>query len=203
MAARGSPQARDTSQGTRDRASAAPQDGVDDLEREVDATIAALHAVLQEPRVTKELLRRPPFRFLHDTVAAITAATGFADGLFDHVESDAVQLRKQRGKGGKLDYFQKLVTYVAIVLRCSPPALPTKIIAGKQPHRTNKLLQVRGMRACWAWAWNAAHGVVWLLPPPPRWHGRPTVCLQGCVEQAHQHRQVRAAHTGALGSREG
>lgn len=135
-------------------ASAAGESGGDkdgaqqQLDRAVSATLKHLNAVLEAPRVTRELLKRPPFRFLHDTVAAITTATGFAEGLFDHVESDVAALRQQRGKAGKLAYFQKLVTYVAIVLRCAPPALPSKIIAGKQPIRTNKMIQVCASRVC-------------------------------------------------------
>jgi len=117
------------------------------LEAVVTKTLRRLREVLPRPRATRELLRRPPFRFMHDIVSAITAETGFAAGLFDHVESDAVQIRSQRGKMGKLAYFQKLVTYVAIVMRIRPPALPSKIICGKQPIRTNALLQVYPCRA--------------------------------------------------------
>lgn len=56
-----------------------------------EATVAALEPLLQgRPRLTQELLARPPFRYLTDVVSQLQGRTGFpAAGLFGPEAADA------------------------------------------------------------------------------------------------------------------
>ncbi|EFN51237.1 hypothetical protein CHLNCDRAFT_141253 [Chlorella variabilis] len=99
-------------------------------------TINALQPLLPSgrPKLTQELLSRPPFRFLHD----IVTSTGFAPGLFTAAEQDARSMDKE----AKLAYLQKLQDAIAAVLGQPVPARPSKIVAGLEPEATNTMLQM-------------------------------------------------------------
>jgi len=52
-------------------------------------------AGVRKPRLTNELLARPPFRFVHDVVSELRSVSGFARGLFDDTtEVDARAMGK-------------------------------------------------------------------------------------------------------------
>jgi hypothetical protein len=52
-------------------------------------------AGVRKPRLTNELLARPPFRFVHDVVSELRNVSGFARGLFDDsTEVDARAMGK-------------------------------------------------------------------------------------------------------------
>jgi hypothetical protein len=38
--------------------------------------------VIKRPPMSEKLLRRPPFRFLHDTISEVIKTSGFLEGLF-------------------------------------------------------------------------------------------------------------------------
>jgi hypothetical protein len=54
---------------------------------DIDTLIASVRErmgeLIQKPKMTEKLLQKPPFRFLHDTVTAVTNTTGFGEGLYE------------------------------------------------------------------------------------------------------------------------
>lgn len=117
-----------------------------------DAYWEATQAVLQseedplvrKPRLTDQLLQRPPFRFLHDVISAVQARTGFAPGLFNEEEQDSKLIKD---KDRKVAYLTKIVDVVGLALGTPVPARPLKVVAGLEPENTNAFLQLLG-KAC-------------------------------------------------------
>lgn len=58
-----------------------------------------------------KLLSKPPFRFLHDTITAVTTTTGFGDGLYNDGELDSAAITD---KDAKINYLEKMFNLVGI-----------------------------------------------------------------------------------------
>ena len=84
-----------------------------------------------------KLLKRPPFRFLRDTVAEIIKVTGFLDGLF----TEEVLLEKDMNKDAKIQFLEKALAATSLATGAELVAKPSKIVAGKEPEQTNAFLQ--------------------------------------------------------------
>jgi TRAF3-interacting protein 1 len=82
-----------------------------DLDALIPLVQEAIGAIIQKPKMTEKLLSKPPFRFLHDTISAVTVATGFAQGLFGPEELDSALLTE---KQQKLNYLDKICNFVGI-----------------------------------------------------------------------------------------
>lgn len=82
-----------------------------DLEALIEQVKTDMGAIIQKPKMTDKLLSRPPFRFIHDVVSAVTSATGFAEGLYSAEELDSGTLTD---KQQKLDYLDKIFNMVGI-----------------------------------------------------------------------------------------
>ncbi|XP_012275655.1 TRAF3-interacting protein 1 [Orussus abietinus] len=95
----------------------------------------------KKPPLTEKLLRKPPFRFLHDIITAIIKETGFLDGLFTEEEMISENIKD---KDAKLSYLTKLIDVVKLITGANLTVRASKIISGQEPTKTNELLQMIG-----------------------------------------------------------
>ena len=102
------------------------------------------HATLPSSQLTDNLLKKPPFRFLHDVVSEVIRNTGYARGLFDDRESDSANIKD---KETKVAWLNKIIACVSLSLDEHLPARPLKIVAGLEPERTSEFLQALGRAA--------------------------------------------------------
>ncbi|XP_018322892.1 TRAF3-interacting protein 1 isoform X2 [Agrilus planipennis] len=112
----------------------------DDINTEtIKNTQKLLGKYVKKPALTEKLLRKPPFRFLHDVITCIIRDTGFLKGLYseDELQSDNV-----KEKDAKLNFLTKLIDAMKSITGKEIKARPGKIIAGLEPKETNHLLQI-------------------------------------------------------------
>eukprot|EP00285_Hemiselmis_virescens_P014990 CAMPEP_0173378580 /NCGR_PEP_ID=MMETSP1356-20130122/1726_1 /TAXON_ID=77927 ORGANISM="Hemiselmis virescens, Strain PCC157" /NCGR_SAMPLE_ID=MMETSP1356 /ASSEMBLY_ACC=CAM_ASM_000847 /LENGTH=294 /DNA_ID=CAMNT_0014331689 /DNA_START=11 /DNA_END=895 /DNA_ORIENTATION=- len=107
-----------------------------DLDASVAETQKVLQAVISKPKLTEALLKKPPFRFLHDIVTEVKKQTGFPAGLTDHDQDS----NNFKDKESKIAYLTKVIGFVTDAV--GPIAVkPQKIVAGLEPENTNAWLQ--------------------------------------------------------------
>eukprot|EP00968_Pinguiococcus_pyrenoidosus_P007099 scaffold470_cov257-Pinguiococcus_pyrenoidosus.AAC.14 len=110
-----------------------------DLETLIPATQAAFVGLLTKPKLADKLLKRPPFRFLHDVVMNSLRGNQLALDLFDEVESDSSQVSN---KTAKIAFLEKVAAFTS---NCTGRSLdvfhPSKVVAGMEPEGTNVFLQ--------------------------------------------------------------
>ena len=106
----------------------------------LDKTKKELGAVIRAPKLSDRLLKKPPFRFLHDIVTNCIKSTGFASKLYSDEEMDSAKVTE---KEAKVFFLQKVISSVNYTLKLSPPlaAKPIKIVSGLEPRHTNDFLQ--------------------------------------------------------------
>ncbi|KMQ96605.1 traf3-interacting protein 1 [Lasius niger] len=95
----------------------------------------------KKPPLTEKLLRKPPFRFLHDIITAIIKETGFLKGLFTEEELNSDNIKD---KEAKLAFLTKLIDVVRLISGANLMVRASKIISGQEPTKTNELLQAIG-----------------------------------------------------------
>ncbi|XP_076667305.1 intraflagellar transport 54 [Andrena cerasifolii] len=114
----------------------------DDVKPEViKKTQDLLGKYFKKPPLTEKLLKKPPFRFLHDIVTAVIKETGFLDGLFTAEELNSENIKN---KEEKLVYLTKLIDVVKLTTGAHLSVRASKIISGQEATKTNELLQAIG-----------------------------------------------------------
>ncbi|XP_054010526.1 TRAF3-interacting protein 1 [Hylaeus anthracinus] len=114
----------------------------DDVKPEViKKTQDVLGKYFKKPPLTEKLLRKPPFRFLHDIISTIINETGFLDGLFTEEELNSENIKN---KEAKLAYLTKLIDVVKLTTNANLTVRASKIVSGQEPTKTNELLQAIG-----------------------------------------------------------
>ena len=112
----------------------------DDLDPAVlERTNQTLGSLITKPKLTEKLLKKPPFRFLHDVVKGVMAETGAMQGLFNDDDMDSEALKQDKQK--KIDFLQKTIDFVQA---CNGERLtirPAKVVAGLEAVNTNVFLQ--------------------------------------------------------------
>ncbi|XP_046397009.1 TRAF3-interacting protein 1 isoform X2 [Ischnura elegans] len=107
----------------------------------IKKTQDTLGKFIKRPPLTEKLLRKPPFRFLHDVVTSVIRETSFLDGLFSDEEMNSENVCD---KESKMAFLQKVIDVVNISCGVSLSVRPAKIVAGYEPEKTNELLQIIG-----------------------------------------------------------
>lgn len=103
------------------------------------ATIAAYQPLqMPTPELTPKLLKRPPFRFIHDIVCGIDARFAAYDTVVPPELRDSTQVDT---KEKKIEYLTVLIQYINKIMKVELDVNPKKIVAGQEPEKTNLFLQ--------------------------------------------------------------
>lgn len=117
--------------------------GSDAVATEAEHTCRVLSAVVAIPPGIAPVLRRPPFKLIHDILKLLIAHRGFAPGLFCSAELDTELIRSRYGKPAKMLVVSKLLLALKQSPDIEPSRLPSAkdVIGGKQPLCVNYMLQ--------------------------------------------------------------
>jgi hypothetical protein len=109
-----------------------------DLTDKWEDTKKLMEQITMKPSMKEKLLRRPPFRYLHDILMGVNRETSFFTGLYkgDETHSELLQ-----GKDAKINFLTKAIKHVNNFYETELKVDPLKIVAGKEAHLTNRFLQ--------------------------------------------------------------
>ncbi|KAI4486916.1 hypothetical protein M0802_012235 [Mischocyttarus mexicanus] len=115
----------------------------DDVKPEViKKTQDLLGKYFKKPPLTEKLLKKPPFRFIHDIISIIIQETGFLKGLFTEEELNSDNIKD---KESKVAYLTKLIDVVKLISGNNNLTVrASKIVSGQEATKTNELLQAIG-----------------------------------------------------------
>uniref|UniRef100_A0A2A4J3A0 TRAF3-interacting protein 1 n=1 Tax=Heliothis virescens TaxID=7102 RepID=A0A2A4J3A0_HELVI len=113
------------------------------MEKELDpnvikSTQLSLGKYVKRPPLSEKLLKKPPFRFLHDIVTTVLKTTGFFENLFEENELISENVKDRESK---ISFLSKVIFVLSTTTGKSLSAKPSKIVAGQEPEKTNELLQ--------------------------------------------------------------
>ncbi|XP_072929842.1 uncharacterized protein IFT54 [Epargyreus clarus] len=104
----------------------------------IKATQISLGKYVKRPPLSDKLLRKPPFRFLHDIVTSVLKSKGFFNGLFDENELNSDNVKDRESK---ILFLNKVISVVSLTTGQPLSVKPSKVVAGQEATKTNELLQ--------------------------------------------------------------
>ncbi|RHY66968.1 hypothetical protein DYB38_003620 [Aphanomyces astaci] len=135
-----------------------------DLNELIKRTQEVLQPLIAKPKLADKLLQKPPFRFLHDIFAAVTASTGFAKGLYTDFELDSANVKE---KHQKLQFLDKMIYFTGQCHGKEIDVRSAKIVAGLEPENTNIFLTELALAASnSSLDWNGAVQKTQVAYPP-------------------------------------
>jgi hypothetical protein len=111
---------------------------------DVAATKQVMESIVIHPKVSEKLLDRPPFRFLHDLILAITKATGYGRGLFTEKELDSGRISS---KEEKIEFLEKIIFHVEKSTSTEIGIRAAKIVSGLECEKTRLFVQLLALAA--------------------------------------------------------
>ncbi|XP_035670771.1 TRAF3-interacting protein 1-like isoform X1 [Branchiostoma floridae] len=111
----------------------------DDLDKVVKKTQDTLGKIVKKPPLTEKLLKKPPFRFLHDIFTELIRSSGYMKGLYGDSEMVSSNVKE---KDSKIAFLQKAIDVTVMVTGEQCSVRPSKVVAGHEPEKTNELLQL-------------------------------------------------------------
>jgi hypothetical protein len=110
------------------------------IDGDLTKTMDMVGAVIKKPPMKEKLLERPPFRFVHDVVTNVMAATNYRPDLFTSDEMDS-KSEFMADKDNKLAYLEKIVKATSDDLGISKDYVNSKaVLGGKEPEKTRMFL---------------------------------------------------------------
>jgi TRAF3-interacting protein 1 len=97
-------------------------------------------SLIQKPKMTEKLLKKPPPKYIYDIILNTMSKTGFPKGLFTAEEEDHKYFESDARH--KLDILQKAIDITKIVMNENFDIKCTNILKGEQPEKTNYFLQL-------------------------------------------------------------
>ncbi|XP_037808735.1 TRAF3-interacting protein 1 [Lucilia sericata] len=107
----------------------------------IKRTQETLGKYVKKPSLTEKLLKKPPFRFLHDVFSVVIRDTGCFDGLYTPEE---LTYENIKDRDDKMKFLQKMIDVVRLTTGSSLAVRTSKIVAGHEADKTNELLQLMG-----------------------------------------------------------
>jgi len=109
---------------------------VTDLDAMVKITQETLSKLISRPKMAEKFLKRPPYRFIHDMLRNLIAATGFPECFTD----DELDQKQTKDKAMKSRVMQKLIKIVSETCGEQLPTQSKKVLSGFEPEKTNYML---------------------------------------------------------------
>ncbi|CAO1431369.1 unnamed protein product [Diamesa serratosioi] len=107
----------------------------------IKQTQESLGKFVKKPPLTEKLLKKPPFKFIHDIVKVVIRDTNFLSELYNEDELNADNIKDREAK---MKFLQKLIDVVKTVTGRDLSVKTSKIVAGLEADKTNELLQAIG-----------------------------------------------------------